>query len=107
MTTGLAEQVPVYLTTREVANRYGVDRETVRLWMVEGVRRAGGVRIKLYFEQVGGHRKTTSQWIAEFLAACKGTGEPVSEVSPVKVDRQAVADQERLAARLKPRKRKE
>ncbi len=107
MTTGILEQAPSeYLTTGAVARRYGVSTETVGRWMTEGVCVAGGARVRLRHEKIGGHRKTTWDWVQEFRLACEGTGEPVAASTPARVDRKAAADQERLAARLKPRKRK-
>ncbi len=104
MTTGTIAQAPEYLTSGEVARRYGVTLATINRWMTVGVCVAGGSRARLRHEKIGGYRKTTWEWVQEFRRACEGTGEPVSATSPVKVDRQAQQDQERLAARLKPRK---
>ncbi len=106
MTTGTISQAPEYLTSGDVARRYGVTLATVNRWMTVGVCVSGGGRAWLRHEKIGGYRKTTWQWVQEFRLACEGTGEPVSETSPAQVNRQAVADQERLAARLKPRGKK-
>ena len=73
MTASTLEQASCeYLTSGDVARRYGVTLGTVNRWQTEGVVGPGGARVKLRSIRLGGYRKTTWEWVAEFIASAAG-----------------------------------
>lgn len=72
----------VWLGTAEIAQRYGFDSETVRLWIVRGVSGPEGP-VRLRAIQIGRRWMIRRRWLKEFLAACE---RPRDQPEPLKVE---------------------
>lgn len=71
-----------WLTPEQAAERCGVSAETVRQWILRGVRfRAARHRVRLQGRRVGTRHQTCPAWIDEFFAACTAAGQP-EEAAP-------------------------
>lgn len=60
----------------ELTGQRAVDQETVRRWVVCGVRGQMGQQIKLAATRIGGRRYTTIEAVKAFAKACNGGTEP-------------------------------
>jgi hypothetical protein len=73
MSTG---QPVVYLSTVDMAIRFGVTRATVGHWVRAGVKGPGGSQVRLDARKIGGRYRATEAALEAFLAACDGRGAP-------------------------------
>jgi hypothetical protein len=92
----------VYLSTVDIAVRFGVTRATVGLWICRGVSGPGGTVVRLDARKVGGRYKATEAALEAFLRACDGReAPPVSETEAARARRVAkdLADCDRALGR--------
>jgi hypothetical protein len=97
-----ADQPVVYLSTAEIAARFGTTAKRVGVWITSGVNGPGGVRVKLDGRKVGGRYKATEAAVEAFLRACDGReAPPVSETAAARERRvrKDVADMNRALGR--------
>jgi hypothetical protein len=80
----------VYLSTGDMAARFGVTRATVGHWVRAGVQAPGGAVVRLDARKVGGRYKATEAALEAFLRACDGRGAPpVTETEAARARRVA------------------
>jgi hypothetical protein len=80
----------VYLSTVDIAIRFGVTRATVGTWIHRGVQAPGGAVVRLDARKIGGRYKATEAALEAFLRACDGRGAPpVAETEAARVRRVA------------------
>ena len=72
----------VWLGTGEIAGRYGLAVETVRLWITRGVTGPDG-RLQLRARRIGSRWMVHRRWLKDFMATCDG---PNSAPGPQKVE---------------------
>jgi hypothetical protein len=92
----------VYLSTVDMAARFGVTRATVGVWIHQGVKGPAGAVVRLDARKVGGRYKATEAALEAFLAACDGRGAPpVAETEAARGRRVArdVADMNKALGR--------
>lgn len=95
-------EAPVYLTTVEIARRFGTSAKRVGIWARKGVQGAGGAVVRLDARKVGGRYRATEAAVEAFLRACDGRdAPPVSETDAARARRVArdLADAERALGR--------
>jgi hypothetical protein len=83
---------PGYLSPRQIAAEYGVDRDSVHNWRTRGVV-VGGFRVYLRMTRVGRHWRVKREDWEDFLAECN----PEPPDAPPR--RRSVSAQEARAAR--------
>jgi hypothetical protein len=92
----------VYLSTVDIAVRFGVTRATVGLWIHRGVNGPAGAVVRLDARKVGGRYKATEAAVEAFLRSCDGRdAPPVSETEAARGRRVAkdLADADRMLGR--------
>jgi hypothetical protein len=97
-----ADGPPVYLSTVDIAVRFGVTRATVGMWIHRGVNGPGGAVVRLDARKVGGRYRATEAAVEAFLRACDGRDvPPVSETEAARARRVAkdLADCDRMLGR--------
>jgi hypothetical protein len=83
----------MWLTTRQIAEQFGVATKTAWGWMMDGVLTPAGQRVKLAKKKVGGRWMTRQEWLDAFLRACDGEGvEAIG--NPTEESRQGQRDKE-------------
>jgi hypothetical protein len=79
-----------YLSTVDIAIRFGVTRATVGLWIHTGVKGPAGAVVRLDARKIGGRYRATEAALEAFLRACDGRGAPpVTETEAARARRVA------------------
>lgn len=99
----------IWLTTAEIAGRFGLNVQTVRSWISHGVTTPRGV-VRLRAVRIGYHWRVKRRWLREYLAAIEESQNPLPPPPPVEpVDRKQkrfAEEKRRLQERLDRRRKK-